>query len=235
MEYSPGVTECLGFSTNTKVVLRGIARGALSIINGGGYHGRLRNDGCQKKFQESLLRLHYWELKGSFFQSYLIRALCFIMDLSSVTGRARELQRPCLGFAEAHCGCPAFRIPPFESSVKDMVLLLRMTLVMNIELVVSAPTSSALQFQVHCRSSECVEESRQVNATLQREKVYKKQVAEEKMKHLEAMREIEMAKNLLAKEAYEKRIAELKALKESMEKKKQIDTLFFIRQQVQKG
>lgn len=55
------------------------------------------------------------------------------------------------------------------------------------------------------------------NDALQREEVYKKQAAEEKRKHLKAVREIEMAKNLLAKEAYEKRIAELKALKESMQ------------------
>ncbi|KAG5522325.1 hypothetical protein RHGRI_034491 [Rhododendron griersonianum] len=42
-EYSADGKECFGFDTNTKVVLRGIAKGALGIIEGGGYHGNLRN------------------------------------------------------------------------------------------------------------------------------------------------------------------------------------------------
>lgn len=54
----------------------------------------------------------------------------------------------------------------------------------------------------------------------------RKIAAEEKAKHLEAMKEIEKAKVLLAKEAYERQMAELNAIKESSEKKKYIDALF---------
>lgn len=82
------------------------------------------------------------------------------------------------------------------------------------------------QNKVRLLSTECLEEARQVNAALQREEVYRKIAAEEKEKHLEAVKEVEMARNLLAKEAYERQIAELKALKESLEKQKIADALF---------
>ncbi|XP_058213627.1 U-box domain-containing protein 34-like [Rhododendron vialii] len=81
------------------------------------------------------------------------------------------------------------------------------------------------QNEVHFLSSKCLEEERQVNTALQREEVYKKILAEVKRKHLEAVKEIEIARNLLAKETYERQIAESNALKESVEKKKTIDAL----------
>ncbi|KAF7143863.1 hypothetical protein RHSIM_Rhsim05G0016000 [Rhododendron simsii] len=81
------------------------------------------------------------------------------------------------------------------------------------------------QNEVHFLSSKCLEEERQVNNALQREEVYKKILAEVKRKHLEAVKEIEIARNLLAKETYERQIAESNALKESVEKKKIIDAL----------
>ncbi|GMQ06069.1 hypothetical protein CsSME_00050800 [Camellia sinensis var. sinensis] len=82
------------------------------------------------------------------------------------------------------------------------------------------------QNKVRLLSTECLEEARQVNAALKREEVYRKIAAEEKEKHSEAVKEVEMARNLLAKEAYERQIAELKALKESLEKQKIADALF---------
>ncbi|KAI8553432.1 hypothetical protein RHMOL_Rhmol05G0015400 [Rhododendron molle] len=72
-------------------------------------------------------------------------------------------------------------------------------------------------------SSKSLEEARQVNAALKREEIYKKIAAEEKSKHSEAMKEIETARNLFPKEAYERHIAEMKDLKESVEKKKTMD------------
>ncbi|KAH7851786.1 hypothetical protein Vadar_016469 [Vaccinium darrowii] len=81
------------------------------------------------------------------------------------------------------------------------------------------------QNEVHFLSSECLEETRQVNAALQREEVYKKQAAKEKRKHLEAVKEIEKARNLLAKEISERQIAVFKAIKESMEKQKIMNAL----------
>ncbi|KAI8553439.1 hypothetical protein RHMOL_Rhmol05G0016000 [Rhododendron molle] len=81
------------------------------------------------------------------------------------------------------------------------------------------------QNEVHFLSSKCLEEERQVNTALQREEVYKKILAEVKRKHLEAVEEIEIARNLLAKETYERQIAESNALKKSVEKKKIIDAL----------
>ncbi|CAK9177127.1 unnamed protein product [Ilex paraguariensis] len=82
------------------------------------------------------------------------------------------------------------------------------------------------QHKVHLLSSECLEESKRVNAAMKREETSRKIAAEEKEKHLEALKEVDMARNLLAKEAYERQIAELKALKESLEKQKVVDALF---------
>lgn len=75
-------------------------------------------------------------------------------------------------------------------------------------------------------SSECLDEARRVDAALESEETLRKIAAEEKEKHLKAMKEIEEAKVLLAKEAYERQIAELNAMKESSEKKKLVDALF---------
>ncbi|KAF7143987.1 hypothetical protein RHSIM_Rhsim05G0015500 [Rhododendron simsii] len=72
-------------------------------------------------------------------------------------------------------------------------------------------------------SSKSLEEARQVNAALKREEIYKKIAAEGKSKHSEAMKEIETARNLFPKEAYERHIAEMKDLKQSVEKKKTMD------------
>ncbi|XP_052199671.1 U-box domain-containing protein 34-like isoform X2 [Diospyros lotus] len=82
------------------------------------------------------------------------------------------------------------------------------------------------QNKVCMLSSECLDEAKQVNAALEREEFYRKVAAEEKEKHLEAVKEIEIARNRLAKEAYERQIAELRALKEAMERKKIVDSLF---------
>ncbi|KAH7851779.1 hypothetical protein Vadar_016413 [Vaccinium darrowii] len=82
------------------------------------------------------------------------------------------------------------------------------------------------QNEVHFLSNACLEEERQVIAALQREADYKKNAAEEKRKHLEAVKEIEMAKNLLAKEAFGRQIAELEVLKESFEKIEIVYELF---------
>ncbi|XP_058213622.1 U-box domain-containing protein 34-like isoform X2 [Rhododendron vialii] len=67
--------------------------------------------------------------------------------------------------------------------------------------------------------------SRQVRAALQGEQVHKKITAEEKGKHSEAMKETKTGRNLFPKEAYERHIAEMKALKESMEQKNTMDAL----------
>jgi hypothetical protein len=80
--------------------------------------------------------------------------------------------------------------------------------------------------QVELLSSECLEDARRVNATLEREETLRKIAAEEKAKYLEAIREVEEAKRLLAKESYERKIAEWNALKESIEKQRIVDSLF---------
>ncbi|WCJ42721.1 U-box domain-containing protein kinase family protein [Euphorbia peplus] len=82
------------------------------------------------------------------------------------------------------------------------------------------------QCQVELRSSECIEEERKVTAALEREENLRKVVDEEKERYLEARMEVEEAKTLLAKVVYERQMAELKAYKESSEKKKIVDELF---------
>ncbi|KAL5572431.1 hypothetical protein UlMin_022028 [Ulmus minor] len=82
------------------------------------------------------------------------------------------------------------------------------------------------QNKVQLVSSVCLEEARKVNAALEREETLRKIAAEEKVKHLDAMKEVEEARDLLAKEAYERHIAEVNALEESAEKRKLVDALF---------
>lgn len=82
------------------------------------------------------------------------------------------------------------------------------------------------QAKIHLISSDCLEESKRVNSALKREETFRKIAAEEKEKHLEAVKEIEIARNLLTKEGYEREIAELNYLKESVEKQKIAHALF---------
>ncbi|XP_015973700.1 U-box domain-containing protein 34 isoform X1 [Arachis duranensis] len=74
-------------------------------------------------------------------------------------------------------------------------------------------------------SSESLEEAKRVHASLENEQTLRKVAAEEKEKYLKVMKELEEAKNVLAKESYERQIAELDVLKESIEKKRIVDTL----------
>ncbi|XVE97951.1 hypothetical protein REPUB_Repub03eG0063100 [Reevesia pubescens] len=60
------------------------------------------------------------------------------------------------------------------------------------------------QNKVQLLSAECLEEARRVNAAMEREETFRKIAAEEKAKHLQAMKEVDEAKNLLSKEAYER-------------------------------
>ncbi|KAM6583503.1 hypothetical protein CsatB_010505 [Cannabis sativa] len=82
------------------------------------------------------------------------------------------------------------------------------------------------QKKVQLVSSACLKETNRVNAALVREETLKKIAAEEKANHLEAVKEVERERVLLAKEAYERQIAEVKAFEESLEKRKLVDELF---------
>lgn len=82
-------------------------------------------------------------------------------------------------------------------------------------------------FQVDLLSSECIQEAQRVDAAQKREQNLRKIAALEKEKYLEAEKEVEMAKQLLAKETYERQMAELNVYKESLEKKKIADALLF--------
>lgn len=64
-----------------------------------------------------------------------------------------------------------------------------------------------------------------MNSAKKREENLRKIAAEEKEKHMEAEKEVEMARKLLSKEVYERQIAQLKALQQSLEKKKIVDAL----------
>ncbi|PIN26980.1 Serine/threonine protein kinase [Handroanthus impetiginosus] len=81
------------------------------------------------------------------------------------------------------------------------------------------------QSKVNLLSSECIQEAQRVKAAEKREQNLKKIAAVEKEKYLEAEKEVEMAKELLARERYERQIAELKAHEESLKKKKIVDAL----------
>ncbi|XP_076922140.1 U-box domain-containing protein 34-like [Bidens hawaiensis] len=81
------------------------------------------------------------------------------------------------------------------------------------------------QKKVHMISFDRNEEMKRMNSLAEREEKYRKIAAEEKQKHLEAIKEIEMARDLLEKETREREIAEIKASKESSEKQQIVDAL----------
>ncbi|CAL5199218.1 unnamed protein product [Lathyrus oleraceus] len=74
-------------------------------------------------------------------------------------------------------------------------------------------------------SSESLEEAKIINASLKREETLRKIAAEEKAKYLKVMKELEESKSMFAKESYERQMAELNVLKESIEKQRIVDTL----------
>ncbi|XP_004507961.1 U-box domain-containing protein 34 [Cicer arietinum] len=74
-------------------------------------------------------------------------------------------------------------------------------------------------------SSESLEEAKIINASLKREETLRKIAAEEKAKYFKVVKELEEAKSTFAKESYERQMAELNVLKESIEKQRIIDTL----------
>ncbi|KAG8491461.1 hypothetical protein CXB51_014835 [Gossypium anomalum] len=82
------------------------------------------------------------------------------------------------------------------------------------------------QNKVRLLSSECLEEASRVNAAREREEAFRKIAAEEKVKLLQAMKDVEEAKHLLFREANRRQMAELNAHKESLEKQKFVDALF---------
>ncbi|KAK1365246.1 U-box domain-containing protein 34-like [Heracleum sosnowskyi] len=82
------------------------------------------------------------------------------------------------------------------------------------------------QAKVHVLSSDCLEVSNIVNASKKSEEKLRIMAVDEKERHLEAVKEIEMARNLLSKEIYERQIAEVKGIQECMEKQRIIDALF---------
>ncbi|XP_060189085.1 U-box domain-containing protein 34 isoform X3 [Lycium barbarum] len=90
---------------------------------------------------------------------------------------------------------------------------------------VKSSHSSTYSEQVLLLSSECLEETRRVNAAKEREESLRKTAADVKKKHVKAEKELEIARKLLAKEACERQIAELKALQQSLEKQKVVDAL----------
>lgn len=84
---------------------------------------------------------------------------------------------------------------------------------------------ACLHFQALVLSSESLEEAKIINASLKREENLRKTASEEKEKYLKVMKELEEAKNMFAKESYERQIAELNVLRESIEKQRIVDTL----------
>lgn len=80
-------------------------------------------------------------------------------------------------------------------------------------------------FQVHLVSSECVHDAQRVKDAEQREQSLRNAAALDRVKYLEAEKEIEIAKKLLAKETYERQMAELDARREALEKNRILDAL----------
>ncbi|KAG1330124.1 U-box domain-containing protein 34 [Cocos nucifera] len=79
--------------------------------------------------------------------------------------------------------------------------------------------------EVQLLSAECSEEAKKVKDALEREETSKRIAAEEKTKHLEVIKEVEDARQLLAKEALDRHKAEIVASKVLSEKSRVVHAL----------
>ncbi|XP_074304428.1 U-box domain-containing protein 34-like [Silene latifolia] len=81
------------------------------------------------------------------------------------------------------------------------------------------------QKKVKILSTECVEEAEKIDAATQREGALRIIANKEKMKHYQAVQEVQEAKELLAKECTNRQKAELSALKEFEERQRMVEKL----------
>lgn len=79
--------------------------------------------------------------------------------------------------------------------------------------------------QLQLLSAECSEEVKKVKDALEREETSKRIAAEEKAKHLQVIKEVEEARQLLAKEALDRHKAEIVASKVLSEKSRVVQAL----------
>ncbi|RWR88916.1 U-box domain-containing protein 34 [Cinnamomum micranthum f. kanehirae] len=119
-------------------------------------------------------------------------------------------------------GNPYIRHSTNQSEVERLRLELKNTLAMY---------NQACRDLVYARNkvkrllAEYSDDAKKVKDALEREEMLKKIAAEEKARHLEAIKEVEAARQLLAKEAHERQIAEMNALKELSERNKLVEAL----------
>ncbi|CDY38258.1 BnaA10g11060D [Brassica napus] len=81
------------------------------------------------------------------------------------------------------------------------------------------------QTQVQSLSYECIKDTKRVISALEKEEMLRKEAEEEKQKHLKAVKEIEEAKSMLAKEFCDRKLAELNALQQALKKQQVMDQL----------
>ncbi|KAJ4958826.1 hypothetical protein NE237_025937 [Protea cynaroides] len=113
-----------------------------------------------------------------------------------------------------------------QSEVQDEVEKLRLELQTTVAMYNQACKELIYTHsKVRLLSSKYVEEARKVNDVSEREQCLRKIAAEERAKHLKAVKEVDVARQLLAKETQERQVAEQNALKESAERLKMMDTL----------
>lgn len=72
---------------------------------------------------------------------------------------------------------------------------------------------------------ECSEDAKRVNSAVEKEELQRKTAVLEKERYMKAVKEVETAKALLAREFCQRQIAQVNALRTYLEKKKVIDEL----------
>ncbi|PIA42948.1 hypothetical protein AQUCO_02000417v1 [Aquilegia coerulea] len=115
------------------------------------------------------------------------------------------------------------RTDQLRDEIEQMQIELRTTLEMYDQ---ACGDLVQVQNQVQSLTSECLEEARRVNDVVNREEMLRKFVAEKRQKYLEVTKEVEVSKQLFAKEAHERHKAELIALIETFKKQETLDALF---------
>ncbi|KAL2534309.1 U-box domain-containing protein kinase family protein [Abeliophyllum distichum] len=143
---------------------------------------------------------------------------------TAAQGRTHQISDDSISDIQAIKGCT-----PSSSTYSEQAEIVQLRLELENTITMYNQAFEGLvhaQSKVHLLSSEWNEDARRVDAAREREESLRKIASEERKKHLEAETEVVMARKLLAEEAYKRQMAELRAMKESLEKQKIADALF---------
>ncbi|KAI3870614.1 hypothetical protein MKX03_030178 [Papaver bracteatum] len=135
---------------------------------------------------------------------------------------SKELESPMAGNFDFMASYKDANQTKLQAELEGLQLELRTTLDMYSR---ACEDLVHVQKKVQALSSECAQEARELRAAMEREELWRQTAVEENSKHSVTVKELETAKEMLAKEVYERQRAELSMVANSSERQELIDAL----------